>query len=416
MSEQSMIIWVGIGILFLLLALWLSQKSVLSKKKKVSADESAVEAQPVFSKDRPSSAARDDGTLVSAVSSPQAAESKPVATVSLPWFARLTAGLSKTQSQITRQIEMLFLSGEEKASRESLLDHVLEILVRADVGVRTAERLVDKVRQTLPVAESVKGDAVIALLRSEILEILRAPEDSEAKVRGSAWSLVSHAGQETRVVLMVGVNGVGKTTTTGKLAFQEAQAGRKVIVGAADTFRAAAVDQLEEWSRRAGAECVRLNEGADPASVAFECVKRARAQSADLCLVDTAGRLHNRADLMQELAKIKRVASKDFPGAPHDVLLVLDATTGQNALQQAKAFKEIAGVTGLVLTKLDGTAKGGVAIALAAEMNLPIRYVGVGETVDDLHLFNPLEFVDALFQAAQPASAQAPSWQPQERV
>jgi fused signal recognition particle receptor len=416
MSEQSIMIWFGIGILFLLLAFWWIQKSALSQKKKVSSDASIAEAQPNVLSDRPSSVVRDEGALVSAVSSPQAAESKPVAAVSLPWFARLTAGLSKTQTQITRQIEMLFLSGEAKASRESLLDHVLEILVRADVGVRTAERLVDKVRQTLPAAESVKGDAVIALLRSEILEILRAPEDAEAKVRGSAWSLVSDAGQETRVVLMVGVNGVGKTTTTGKLAFQEAQSGRKVIVGAADTFRAAAVDQLEEWSRRAGAECVRLNEGADPASVAFECVKRARAQSADLCLVDTAGRLHNRADLMQELAKIKRVASKDFPGAPHEVLLVLDATTGQNALQQAKAFKEIAGVTGLVLTKLDGTAKGGVAIALAAEMNLPIRYVGVGETVEDLHLFNALEFVDALFQAVESAPAQPPSWQPQERV
>ncbi|MEY4064481.1 MAG: hypothetical protein RIR26_689 [Pseudomonadota bacterium] len=415
MSEQNVMVWLAIGIFGLILAFgWRRVVAGKTKKKGEARDLRSAEIQ-LPRESEPVHDVRPSIPSPDAVSS-QTIESKKVAAPSLPWLARLSAGLSKTQSQITRQIEMLFLSGEEKASREALLDSVLEILVRADVGVRTAERLVDQVRQALPASENVTGDAVVALLRKEILEILRAPEEADAKERGRAWALVSEVGQGTRVVLMVGVNGVGKTTTTGKLAFKEAQAGRKVIVGAADTFRAAAVDQLEEWSRRAGVECVRLNEGADPASVAFECVKKARTQEADLCLVDTAGRLHNRADLMQELAKIKRVASKDLPGAPHDVLLVLDATTGQNALQQAKVFKEIAGVTGLVLTKLDGTAKGGVAIALAAEMNLPIRFVGVGETVDDLHLFSPVEFVDALFQPAGTTGAPSRSADIAERV
>jgi fused signal recognition particle receptor len=314
----------------------------------------------------------------------------------LNWFARLSKGLSKTQTQLVRQIESLFVSGEVQATREAVLDGMLEILVRADVGIRTSEMLIEKVRTALPSGELANSQVVLSVLRKEILQILKASSRTNDTDQ-TDWSLVRNPSSGTQVVLMVGVNGVGKTTTTGKLAFKERQAGRSVIVGAADTFRAAAVDQLEEWARRAGAECVRLAEGADPASVAFECVKKAISQQMDLCLVDTAGRLHNRNDLMQELSKIKRVTSKDLPGAPHEVLLVLDATTGQNALAQARAFKEIAGVTGLVLTKLDGTAKGGVAIALASEMNLPIRYIGVGEAVEDLQLFSPEEFVEALF-------------------
>lgn len=314
-------------------------------------------------------------------------QAPPVPAAGLSWLTRLSSGLSKTQNQLVRQLESLFTSQSEKASREAILDGMLEILVRADVGIRTAEFLIEKVRHELPGSDLSDAQAVKDVLRKEILNLLKTDPE---------WSLLSEARKPT-VVLMVGVNGVGKTTTTGKLAFKEQKAGRSVIVGAADTFRAAAVDQLEEWAKRAGAECVRLSEGADPASVAFECVKRALAQQSDLCLVDTAGRLHNRQDLMQELGKIKRVTSKDIAGAPHEVLLVLDATTGQNALQQAKAFREIAGVTGLVLTKLDGTAKGGVAIALANEMQLPIRYIGVGESVDDLQPFSAEEFVDALF-------------------
>ncbi|MBM3381817.1 MAG: signal recognition particle-docking protein FtsY [Betaproteobacteria bacterium] len=331
------------------------------------------------------------------------------------WFSRLASGLSKTQGQLVRQLEVLLLtSKEQRASREVVLDSMLEILVRADVGIRTSEMLIEKVRTALPTSEIASSEAILSVLRSEVLRILSAPAEGSQSSGAVHWSLVPQATEGTRVVLMVGVNGVGKTTTTGKIAFTQRQAGRSVIVGAADTFRAAAVDQLEEWARRAGAECVRLAEGSDPASVAFECVKKAVSQQIDLCLIDTAGRLHNRNDLMQELSKIRRVTSKDVPGAPHEVLLVLDATTGQNALQQARAFKEIAGVTGLVLTKLDGTAKGGVAIALAAEMNLPIRYIGVGESVEDLQPFSAEEFVDALFSPAVSPLQQAPALQPMQ--
>jgi fused signal recognition particle receptor len=316
------------------------------------------------------------------------------------WLTRLSQGLSKTQNQLVRQLETLFTDSQERASREAILDSMLEVLVRADVGVRTAEQLIERLRTDLPAEELGRADAVLAVLKAEVLRMLSAPLQS---VEQSRWSLDAQTSAGPQVVLMVGVNGVGKTTTTGKLAFKMRQSGKSVIVGAADTFRAAAVDQLEEWARRSGAECVRMAEGSDPASVAFECVKRAVAQNADLCLVDTAGRLHNRNDLMQELNKVRRVVGKGIPDAPHDVLLVLDATTGQNALQQAKVFKEVAGVTGLVLTKLDGTAKGGVAIALAAEMNLPIRFVGVGEAVEDLQPFDAAEFVDALFDRANDA-------------
>jgi fused signal recognition particle receptor len=349
--------------------------------------------------------------------SPAAAAAAPAAPreAQRSWLSRLASGLSKTQSQLVRQIEVLLLtSKEQRTSRETILDSLLEILVRADVGIRTSEMLIEKVRAAVPTSEMASSEGILAVLRSEILSILSAPSGVAENASVGGWSLVPQPAQGTRVVLMVGVNGVGKTTTTGKIAFKERQAGRTVIVGAADTFRAAAVDQLEEWARRAGAECVRLAEGSDPASVAFECVKKAVAQSIDLCLIDTAGRLHNRNDLMQELAKIRRVTSKDVAGAPHEVLLVLDATTGQNAMQQARAFKEIAGVTGLVLTKLDGTAKGGVAIALAAEMNLPIRYIGVGEAVEDLQPFSADEFVDALFSPAVASAAPIPVLQPMQ--
>lgn len=313
------------------------------------------------------------------------------------WFARLSQGLSKTQSQLVRQLETLFANSGVIAGREAILDSMLEVLVRADVGVRTAERLIEKLRTDLPAEKFGQADAALTVVKDEILRILSTPGQS---VSNQSWCLSSQGASVPQVVLMVGVNGVGKTTTTGKLAFKLRRQGKTVIVGAADTFRAAAVDQLEEWARRSGAECVRMAEGSDPASVAFECVKKAVADKVDLCLIDTAGRLHNRNDLMQELSKVRRVVGKGVTDAPHEVLLVLDATTGQNALQQAKVFKEVAGVTGLVLTKLDGTAKGGVAIALAAELNLPIRFVGVGEAVEDLQPFEPSEFVDALFAPA----------------
>jgi fused signal recognition particle receptor len=372
---------VGLLLIALTLKVGTAAKQDLSERTQQSAS-----GNDNFERRSPEVLEVDVGKAVSSTSVSLAAEKS--------WFVRLSEGLSKTQNQLVRQLETLFLDSGQIANRESILDSMLEILVRADVGVRTAERLIEKLRTALPADQLGSADAVMATLKLEVLSILSAPAQTSNL---SGWSLCANKESGPQVVLMVGVNGVGKTTTTGKLAFKMRQSGKSVIVGAADTFRAAAVDQLEEWAKRSGAECVRMAEGSDPASVAFECVKKALAQNVDLCLVDTAGRLHNRNDLMQELGKVRRVVSKGIAAAPHEVLLVLDATTGQNALQQAKVFREVAGVTGLVLTKLDGTAKGGVAIALAAEMNLPIRFVGVGEAVEDLQQFDPAEFVDALF-------------------
>lgn len=405
--EQSELIFVLLGVFVALVGAFLLGQAFAGKRVKSKEIEQETPKSLAHPHDPSTTEAPASAQLSQTPAEAQQRQSVQQAEAEVSWFARLSAGLSKTQSQLVRQLEGLFVSREERASREALLDSILEVLVRADVGIRTSELLLEKVRTALPVGENLHSGAVLEILREEILKILLAPHQAQSAQSAHAkdWSLVDEIGREPRVVLMVGVNGVGKTTTTGKLAFKERRAGRSVIVGAADTFRAAAVDQLEEWARRAGAECVRLTEGADPASVAFECVKKAISQHIDLCLIDTAGRLHNRNDLMQELGKIRRVTSKDLPSAPHDVLLVLDATTGQNALQQARAFKEIAGVTGIVLTKLDGTAKGGIAIALAAELNIPIRYIGVGESVEDLHIFDATEFVDALFA---PTSA-APS-------
>lgn len=306
------------------------------------------------------------------------------------WIARLRNGLRRTHGQMVRGLDEFFLSRDAKATREDTLEKLFEVLVQADVGVATSERLVERVRIRMAPEDASHPESLKAILKDEMLALLKTvgypPDGTLAKPVHSP-----------HVVLMVGVNGVGKTTTTGKLAFKARQNGQSVIVGAADTFRAAAAEQLAIWADRAGATLVRLSHGADPASVAFESVKLAKQEGKSLCIVDTAGRLHNRQDLMQELAKVRRVLGKEMPGAPHETLLVLDATTGQNAVQQAKIFKEVVDITGLVLTKLDGTAKGGVALAIVHELGLPICYVGVGESVDDLEIFRPEDFLDALF-------------------
>ncbi|MEN9825498.1 MAG: hypothetical protein RI953_1243 [Pseudomonadota bacterium] len=407
MTNDQIITLVLVALLVGVGAFMLGKRSGSNQLPKPLPSKKEQKQQPEVSAEQPKPQERSDAARQSALATPvnlppqpEVAGEAQESTGTTSWLSRLSQGLSKTQQHLVRQLDSLFTSSADKASREAILDGMLEILVRADVGIRTAEALIEKVRHDLPGDELADAQAVKSVLRKEILRLLSVDKD---------WSLVPDVVTTTpTVVLMVGVNGVGKTTTTGKLAFKERQAGKSVIVGAADTFRAAAVDQLEEWAKRAGAECVRLTEGADPASVAFECVKRAVSQQTQLCLIDTAGRLHNRQDLMQELGKIRRVASKDVPGAPHEVLLVLDATTGQNAIQQAKSFREVAGVTGLVLTKLDGTAKGGVAIALASELGLPIRYIGVGESVDDLQLFKADEFVDALFSSERSAMINNP--------
>ncbi len=261
------------------------------------------------------------------------------------------------------------------------LDALEEILIEADLGIVATTRLVEAAR------ERAGGDNLRSVVKAELLRVLDAAAPGDVPAA------------RPRVVLVVGVNGTGKTTTVGRLARLLAQAGERPVICAADTFRAAAVEQLEVWARRVEADFVRARPGTDPAAVVFDAISSGRARGRDTVLVDTAGRLHTRSNLMAELDKIRRVAGRAVEGAPHETLLVLDATVGQNGLSQARAFLDSAGVTGIVLTKLDGTAKGGIAAAITAELGLPIRYVGVGEQIDDLVPFSPEEYVDALFES-----------------
>jgi fused signal recognition particle receptor len=300
-------------------------------------------------------------------------------------FDRLKAGLARTTQQISQRFDELVGVADttEQRSRPVDVDTVEaleELLIMADVGVAASARILDAVS-----TRARRGESLRDLVREEILAIFA---DAARPVSEG----VPH------VVLIVGVNGTGKTTTVGKLANLARAEGRQPLICAADTFRAAAVDQLQIWADRAGVEIVRTREGADPAAVVYDAVVAGRARARSPVLVDTAGRLHNRANLMLELEKIRRVAAREVPGAPHEVLIVLDATVGQNGLAQAREFTSAAGVTGVVLTKLDGTAKGGVAVAIANDLKLPIRYVGVGESIDDLLPFSPDDYVTALFE------------------
>jgi fused signal recognition particle receptor len=304
------------------------------------------------------------------------------------FFDKLKAGLTRTKQQILDRFDDLVQRADapEQRTRQVDVDTIEaleEILIGADIGVAATERIVTSVR-----SRSRQGESLRDLVKDEIRQIF----DTVAPVPASN-------GHTPHVTLIVGVNGTGKTTTIGKLANLMKKSGRQPLVCAADTFRAAAVEQLEVWAGRAGVDIVRAKEGADPAAVVFDAIQSGKARGRDPILVDTAGRLHTRVNLMHELEKIRRVAGRAAEGAPHEVLLVLDATVGQNGLQQAKEFTQVAGVTGIVLTKLDGTAKGGVAVAIANDLKLPIQYVGVGEGIDDLIPFSPDEYVDALFQA-----------------
>jgi fused signal recognition particle receptor len=301
-------------------------------------------------------------------------------------FDKLKQGLSRTAQQIVDRFDDLVRSVEGDGPKESSVsadtaDALEEILIGADVGVAAAREVVDAVA-----ARARTGQSLRALVKEEILRVLQTPVRPDVSA------------SRPQVVLIVGVNGTGKTTTVGKLANQLKQEGRKPLICAADTFRAAAVDQLQIWADRAGVDLVRAKEGSDPAAVVFDAITAGKSRGRDVVLVDTAGRLHTRTNLMNELDKIRRVAAREVTGAPHEVFLVLDATVGQNGLVQAREFTNVAGVTGIVLTKLDGTAKGGIAVAIAHDLKLPIRYVGVGEAIDDLLPFAPKEYVDALFQ------------------
>ncbi|MBU6192019.1 MAG: signal recognition particle-docking protein FtsY [Bacteroidetes bacterium] len=297
----------------------------------------------------------------------------------------LVKGLERTKEGFFSKILRLF-SGRTRID-DDLLEELEEILLSADVGVNTTVKIMSRLHQEIERRRDLKPEDLQGLLKEHILELLGADlKDEENKLT------------KPHVILVVGVNGVGKTTSIGKLAWRFKQAGKQVVMGAADTFRAAAVEQLLLWGERTGVRVVHQQSGSDPASVAFDTLKSAMASSADIVLIDTAGRLHNKGHLMAELSKVRTVLNKCLEGAPHEVWLVLDASTGQNAVEQAKQFTAATQVTGLILTKLDGTAKGGVAIGICAEFKLPIRFVGVGEGMEQLQVFDKEAFVDGLFE------------------
>ncbi|MBC8017288.1 MAG: signal recognition particle-docking protein FtsY [Verrucomicrobia bacterium] len=302
------------------------------------------------------------------------------------FFERLKLGLKRTKDGLVGRIDALVL-GKKEIDADTL-EELEEILITSDIGVKTTVELIRTLESRLGRNELKDGEALRSALKEEILSRLEAHH-----------ATLDMTGQHPFVLLVIGVNGVGKTTTIGKLASRFSAGGAKVLLAAADTFRAAAAEQLEAWGERSGVDVIRHKEGADPSAVAFDACKAAIARQVDILIVDTAGRLHTKANLMEEMKKIRRVISREIPGAPHETLLVLDAATGQNAVSQARLFKEAAGVTGIALTKLDGTAKGGIVVAVSHEFALPIRYIGVGESIDDLRDFDPREFTDALFQA-----------------
>jgi fused signal recognition particle receptor len=301
-------------------------------------------------------------------------------------FQRLRQGLVKTQGLLVGGADDLLRPG--RGLDEALYEELEEVLIVADVGVAATQRLMEGIRQESKKKGITDASEVLPLLCHEVLEILQ-PYEAPFAIEG--------AGDNPFVVMVIGVNGVGKTTTIGKLAHRFTSLGKKVVIAAADTFRAAAIEQLEIWSSRAGAHFVRHGSGADPSAVAFDAVKAAQARKYPLVLIDTAGRLHTKENLMEELKKVKRIIGRELPEAPHEILLVLDATTGQNAIAQARTFHQALGVSGIALTKLDGTAKGGIIIAIAQELEIPLRLVGIGEGIEDLQDFRAEIFVDALF-------------------
>jgi len=298
-------------------------------------------------------------------------------------FDKLKTGLNKTRQGFTEKIEQLII-GYAQIDAE-FLDDLEVILLGADVGIYTTTKLIDDIKKAIKDKRIQSPEDLKPFLAARIGDILASGTVETAAIEGP------------RVIMVVGVNGVGKTTTIGKLSNYYHEQNHKVLIAAADTFRAAAIDQLEIWSDRSGVDIIKHREGSDPAAVAFDAAQAAKARNVDILIIDTAGRLHTKTNLMEELKKIHRVVAKEIPGAPHEVLLVLDATTGQNAISQAKLFKEAVQVTGVVLTKLDGTAKGGVVVAIKAELGLSVEWIGIGEGKDDLRPFVAKDFAEALF-------------------
>ena len=298
-------------------------------------------------------------------------------------FSKINFGLTKTRNKMAGAIDDLFDSAEEIT--DDLYAELEEILVMADVGMVTAVDITERLKQSVADKKLKKSEDIKAEMKNIVAELLYGGED---------MGLIT----QPSVILVIGVNGVGKTTTIGKLAAMYKAQGKKVLLGAADTFRAAAIDQLQIWADRSGVDIVKHAEGADPAAVVFDTVNAAKARNTDIVIIDTAGRLHNKKNLMDELAKIYRVIDRELPYSDREVLLVLDATTGQNAVNQAREFKAVAEITGIVLTKLDGTARGGVVLAIKHELGIPVKFIGVGEQIDDLQPFSPQAFADGLFQ------------------
>lgn len=302
----------------------------------------------------------------------------------------LDQGLQKTKNGIFDKISRAIV-GKSRVD-DDVLDAIEEALVASDIGVDTTLKIIDSLQERVARDKFMNTDELHSILREEIESLLHIERDGETEPEVFDFT------KKPYVIMVVGVNGVGKTTTIGKLALRLKNSGKKVVLGAADTFRAAAVEQLVIWSERAGVPIVKQGMGADPASVAFDTLKSAVAQDADVVLIDTAGRLHNKVNLMNELTKIRNVMSKVIPDAPHEVLLVLDGSTGQNAYQQAKEFTRATDVTALAVTKLDGTAKGGVVIGIADQFKIPVKFIGVGEKIEDLQIFDKKEFVASLFK------------------
>ena len=300
------------------------------------------------------------------------------------FFDKLKAGLEKTRKNFTDKIEQLVIG--YATIDEEFLEELEFLLLSADVGVATTQQLLADIRKGIKNKEINSPAELKPFLKKRILEMLATDEP-----------LVRQEQEQPFVILVVGVNGVGKTTTIGKLGHYFAELGQQVVLGAGDTFRAAAIEQLEIWANRNGSEIIKHHEGADPAAVAFDATQAAKARKADVLIIDTAGRLHTKSNLMEELKKIHRVIAREVDGGPHETYLVLDATTGQNALNQAKLFGAAVNITGVVLTKLDGTAKGGVVVAIKQELGLPVKWIGVGEGMNDLRPFNPEDFANALF-------------------
>lgn len=370
---------------------WFKKKEVVQKGKTLSEQKSGGSQNAVQTEDKtqrePSEESNHvpkettiDASNLSAAKEEKIDESNPEEPAGI--FKRLKKGLSKTRKLLSTDIEDLFL--KSRKIDDELLDELEELLITADLGVQTTMDLIQYISRTsskISTPEQLK-EALKEKIRSLLHENFPDTEKIEAK---------------PYVIMVIGVNGVGKTTTIGKLASKNEASGKKVLIAAADTFRAAAIEQLVIWAQRAGVEIVKHKEMADPAAVVYDGIEAAMARQTDIVLIDTAGRLHTRKNLMEELKKIKRTISKKLPGAPHEILLVLDATTGQNALSQAKLFNDALGVTGIALTKLDGTAKGGIVVSICSTLEIPLKYIGIGEKIEDLQEFDPIQFVNALF-------------------